>query len=49
MLNLVKNEAIKIYRQTAYKVLVIIVLAIAVLVPTGSFLIEKITSSNNYL
>ncbi len=45
MNHLVRNESIKIYRQTGYRVLIIIILALALLIPTGSFVINKITES----
>ena len=37
MRNLIKNESIKLYRQTGYKVLAIIILVIAILLPVGQF------------
>ena len=40
MRNLIKNESIKLRRQTGYKVLTIIILVIALLIPVGHFAIN---------
>ncbi len=48
MTGLIKNESIKIYRQTGYRVLIIIILALAILIPVGSFVVDKIMENTMY-
>lgn len=44
MKGLFKNEVIKVFKQTGFKVLMCIILALTILIPVGSFVINKLSS-----